>query len=97
MAGLLKEEKKLWTQAEVAKYFRVSKSTVKNWRDRGYLPYFQLPDSTRVLYPDEGIKELNRRFTHTGKEVMPLKQFKCAEIKREKPVVSANHNEDWRI
>ncbi len=95
--AIKKVERGYWTQTEVAEHFRVSKSTVKNWRDKGYLPYFQLPDSTRVLYPDEGIKELSRRFTHTEKEVLPLKTSNCIEIMRKKPVVSVNHNDDWRI
>ena len=95
--AIKKDERGFWTQTEVAEHFRVSPSTIKNWRDRGYLPYFQLPDSTRVLYPDKGIEELNEKFTHTGKEVIPLKQFKHTEIKSEKPVVSANNNENWRI
>ena len=92
-----KKEKEFWTQAEVAEYFRVSPGTVKNWREKGYLSYFQLPGSTRVLYPDKGIREINKRFTHTGKEVVSPKQANWPEIKREKPVVSANNNEDWRI
>ena len=97
------ETKGYWTQAEVAEYFRVSPSTVKNWREKGYLPFFQLPGSTRVLYPDEGIRELNKRFTHTGKfthtekEVVSPKQLKRSEIQRKKPEISATTEKEWRI
>ena len=44
-------DKKYLTQQEVADLFRVSPGTVKNWRDAGLLDYFQVPGSSRVLYP----------------------------------------------
>ena len=44
------KEKELWTQQEVADYFRVVPSTVKNWRERGLIKYWQAPGSSRVLY-----------------------------------------------
>ena len=89
-------DKKLWTQQEVADYFRVVPATVKNWRERGYVCYFQVPGSTRVLYPVEAIKEFERLHTTPTKEVVP-KQIKGSEIKRVKPVLSSKENEDWRI
>jgi excisionase family DNA binding protein len=49
-------EKELWTQKEVAEYFRVSRNTIKNWRDQGYLSYYQAPGSSRVLYFRDEIK-----------------------------------------
>ena len=51
-------EKELWTQQEVADYFRVVPGTVKNWRDQGLLSYWQAPGSTRVLYFSEELKDL---------------------------------------
>ena len=63
-------QRKYLTQAEVAEHFCTSESTIKNWRDRGYLPYFQLPDSTRVLYPVDGIEEVERKYTYPAKEVI---------------------------
>ena len=56
-------EKELWTQQEVAKYFRVVPGTVKNWRDQGLLAYWQAPGSTRVLYFSDEIKDF--RDNHT--------------------------------
>ena len=88
-------DKNLWTQQEVADYFRVVPATVKNWRDRGYVCYFQVPGSTRVLYPVEAIKEFERQHTTLAKEVD--KEKKRTEIKRVKPVVSSKEDEDWRI
>jgi hypothetical protein len=87
-------ERKYMTQEEVALLFRVSQSTVKNWRDAGLLGYFQPPGSTRVMYPKEYIEEFEQQHTKKGKV---LEFRRPAEIKREKPVVSANTDENWRI
>ena len=94
MAELLKKSKYL-TQSEFADYFRISESTAKNWRERGYVCYFQVPGSTRVLYPVEAIKEFERQHTTLAKEVD--KERRRTEIKRVKPVVSSKEDEDWRI
>ena len=95
MAELIKDKKYL-TQGELAKRWRISPSSVKNWRERGYIPYLQFPGSTRIFYPIQGIKEAERQFTTPAKEVVP-KQIKGSEIKRVKPVVSSKGDEDWRI
>jgi hypothetical protein len=87
-------DQKYLTQEEVALLFRVSPSTVKNWRDAGLLTYFQPPGSTRVLYPREAVEEFERQHTRKAKI---LKFKRPTEIKREKPVVSANKDENWRI
>jgi uncharacterized protein YjcR len=42
--------KDLWKQQEVADYFGVTSNTIKNWRERGLLSYFQAPGSTRKQY-----------------------------------------------
>ena len=88
-------DKKLWTQQEVADYFRVVPATVKNWRERGYVCYFQVPGSTRVLYPVEAIKEFERLHTTLAKEVD--KEKRRTEIKRKQPDVSATPRKEWRI
>jgi hypothetical protein len=93
MADPVQEEKFL-TQAELAKRWRTSQSCVKNWRDRGHLPYFRLPGSTRVLYPLQGIQEVESQFTKPVKEV--VNQNERTEIKRKKPDISAT-NKEWRI
>jgi hypothetical protein len=95
MAELLKKTKYL-TQSEFADYFRISESTAKNWRERGYVCYFQVPGSTRVLYPVEAIKEFERQHTKSAREVVP-KAINGSEIERVKPVVSSSGDEDWRI
>jgi len=86
--------KKLWTQQEVADYFRVVPSTVKNWRDRGLIKYWQAPGSSRVLYFGDEIKDFRAANTFNGKGGV---QNNKKAIKREKPVVSANPDKEWRI
>jgi excisionase family DNA binding protein len=87
-------EKKYMTQEEVAMRFRVSQSTVKNWRDAGLLGYFQPPGSSRVLYPRDAIDEFEKQHTKKAK----ILEFKRpAEVKREKPEVSPKSEKEWRI
>jgi DNA-binding transcriptional MerR regulator len=87
-------EKKYLTQQEVARRFRVSPSTIKNWRDQGKLEYFQPDWSSRVLYPQESVEELERRYTKKAKGV----EFrKPAEIKRKMPGMSSKLKKEWRI
>lgn len=95
MAELI-EEKKFLSQRELAERWRRTESSIKNFRDRGHLPYFRLPGSARVLYPVEAVKELERQHTKSAREVVP-KRIKASEMQRVKPVVSSNQDEDWRI
>jgi len=74
------EDKKYMTQEEVARRFRVSPSTIKNWRDQGKLDFFQPDWSSRVLYPRESVEEFEKRCTKRAK-VLDLKKY--AEVKRE--------------
>jgi len=88
-------EKQYLTQQEVARMFRVSPSTIKNWRDQGKLDYFQPDWSSRVLYPVESIEEFERQHTKKAK-VIEFK--KPVEISRTKPEVSSkSEKKDWRI
>ncbi len=87
-------EKKYLTQQEVADRFRVTPSTIKNWRDEGKLEYFQVPGSTRVLYPRESIEDFERQHT---KKAKVLEFRRPAEIKRIKPEVSSKQQKEWRI
>ena len=89
-------EKKYMTQEEVARRFRVSPSTIKNWRDQGELEYFQPNGSSRVLYPVQSVEAFERRSTRQATAVESC-TLKPAEFKKGKPVVSANTDENWRI
>ena len=80
------------TQAEVASRFRVTQSTVKNWRERGLLRYLRFPGSTRVLYPLDAVEKLEQQSLHQEKEVV-----KPREIKRERPEISPRLQKEWRI
>jgi predicted site-specific integrase-resolvase len=87
--------KKYLTQQEVADLFRVKPGTVKNWRDAGYLDYFQVPGSSRVLYPAETINHFERQHTKRAKVI----EFRRPEqVKREEPGLSSNRiKKQWRI
>ena len=80
------------TQAEVADRFRVTQSTVKNWREKGLLQYLRVPGSSRVLYPINAVEELEHQSLHQEKEVVRPK-----EIKRERPGISPRQQKEWRI
>ena len=86
------KESRYLTQREVADRFRVSPSTIKNWRDQGLLTYFQAPGSARVLYPIDAIEEFERQSIKKKKEVV-----KPAETRRKKPEISAKPAKEWRI
>ena len=88
-------DKKYLTQQEVADLFRVKPGTVKNWRDAGYLDYFQVPGSSRVLYPAETINQFERQHIKKAKVI----EFKRPEpVKREEPGLSSNRiKKQWRI
>ncbi len=89
-------EKKIYlTQKQLADRYSTSESTIKNWRDRGYLPFMRLPGSTRVFYPLDGILEAEQQFTTPAKEVKNRQQ--PSKTKRKKPVVSPTPQKEWRI
>jgi len=86
---------KLLSQQEVANHFRASSNTIKNWRKRGLLSYFQAPGSTRKLYYEDEIK--NFKIANTVFNKSYLKNV-VDKKKKGKPVISPNSkNEDWRI
>ena len=80
------------TQKEVAHRFRVSEPTIKNWRDKGLLEFFQSPGSSRIVYPKEALEEFERRCT---KKATVIESKKPAEMKRKMPEVSSKR--EWRI
>lgn len=85
-------QKELWTQSEVAEYFRVVSGTVKNWREQGMLSYWQVPGSSKVLFYRDEIKTFRNKHTVSKKGDEKPK----AEIKKAKPSVSSVKKE-WRI
>lgn len=80
------------TQKEVACRFRVTESTVKNWREKGLIRYLRAVGSTRVLYPSDSLEEFEKQSIHQEKEVVRPK-----EIKRERPRISPREKKEWRI
>jgi hypothetical protein len=73
--------KELWKQQEVADYFRVTSNTIKNWRERGLLSFFQAPGSSRIQYYRDEIRSFRN-----ANSVLRV-AFKADIL----------HNEDWRI
>ncbi|MCB2169445.1 MAG: helix-turn-helix domain-containing protein [Deltaproteobacteria bacterium] len=84
-------EKELWTQNEVADYFRVTANTIKNWRNRGLLSFFIAPGSDRVLYYRREIENFQETFTQWRKEPQKGQE----RVVRVKPRLSSD--DDWRI
>ena len=80
------------TQREVASRFRVSQSTVINWRKKRMLDYFQAAGSTKVLYPVTTVEDFERRSLHKVEEVIKPK-----EIARKSPEISTGPVKEWRI
>ena len=87
--------KKFLNQSELAERWRLTESSIKNLRDRGHLPYFRLPGSSRILYPVETVEELERLHTTMAKEVDKARQR--TEITRKKPDISATPRKEWRM
>jgi uncharacterized protein YjcR len=81
----------LWTQSEVAEYFRVSGNTIKNWRRRGLLSCFKAPGSSRVLYYCDEVEAFQETFTKWRKEGKKGQK----QVVRAKPRLSSD--DDWRI
>ncbi len=86
--------KELWTQQEVADYFRVVPGTVKNWRLRGLLTYWQPPGSKRVVYFRDDVKSFRDRYTQNAKSVKGGDK-QLTEKTKGKPVMSTNVK--WRV
>lgn len=80
------------TQAEVADRFRVTQSTIKNWRDNGLLKFFQAPGSRRVLYPVDAVEEFELLYIKEAKGVVRQKEYQ-----RKRPEISARPEKEWKI
>ena len=88
-------DKELWTQKEVADYFRVTQNTVIRWRRSGLLSFFRPPASTRVLYYRDEVKEFKQANT-TEKKGDDKRKVKPAD-ERKPPDISATPDNEWRI
>ena len=95
-----------FTQKELAARWKVSQSSIINWRKRGIIPFLNLPGSVRVLYPVNEIIELENQYLslpkgaqrpeyHQYQAVRNKKNY--TESKRKTPAVSAKPNKDWRV
>ncbi|HET6460319.1 MAG TPA: helix-turn-helix domain-containing protein [Syntrophales bacterium] len=90
-SNYVEQEIKFLTQGEVASRFRVSQSTVINWRKRRLLDYFQAPGSTKVLYPVAAVEEFEKKSVHRVEEVV------AREVTRKSPEISTRPDKVWRI
>ncbi len=83
-----------YSQKELAARWKVTESTIKSWREKGIIPFFQLPLTSRILYPVQAILEIENDHTKK-KEVGTRKEI--SKNKRETSVISANSSRKWRI
>lgn len=88
---LLKKE--LWTQREVANYFRVVPGTVHNWCNKGLLKYFRAPGSSRIMFFRDDILRFRDENTVEKKGGDARREYRPIE---EKPDISATKKQ-WRI
>ena len=55
------------TESQILALVGVSRRTLKNWRDRGLIPFVKLPGSRRILFDWESVRAaLLRRQTSTA-------------------------------
>ncbi len=88
------KQKELWTQKEVADYFRVVPATIKNWREQGLLSYWQAPGSSRVLFVKDDVikfRDDNIRNQKGGESKAQPKP------RKERPDLSATKNRKWKV
>jgi len=88
------DKKELLTQQEVAEYFRVVPATIKNWRDRGLLSYWQAPGSTRVLYYRDEVLKFRDENTISKKGGDRKRKSERVKVN---PVVLTKRKTVWRI
>ena len=82
-------------QAELAERWGCSQGTIINYRKKGLLPFFRLPESNKVLYPVTEILGIEKQYTRNNSKTKGG-DSKKAETKKVKPCVSAPKKE-WRI
>lgn len=77
---------------ELACRWKLTQTTLKNLRDKGGLPYFRVPASSKILYPLEAILNIEKNNIQAKEE-----EYKLAESMREKPVISNRKKKKWEI
>lgn len=93
----LSNDNKYLTQKELAKRWHLSQSCVKNYRVAGYLPYFQLPGSTRILYPVAEIERIEKENTKPVRKGVKQRHNHNI-VKRKSPEISSTKKKTkWRI
>ena len=55
-----RNEKIFLTQKELSQRWRVSQATIKKMREENSVPFFCVPNTTRVIYPLLGIENIER-------------------------------------
>jgi hypothetical protein len=84
------------TQTELADRWRCSEGTIINYRKKGLLPYFRLPECSKILYKVDDVEQIEQQnATRKGVDSNSHQNNQLKHQKRERPVVSANR--DWRI
>jgi len=85
-----------FTQKELAERWRVTQATIKEIRERRQIPCFSPPGSSRILYPVDGIIQIEQDQTNQNyKEGKSRKRQPETMVK--KPVNPAKSNKEWRI
>jgi len=82
------------TQKQLAQRWHLSESCVKNYRAKGIIPFFQLPNSARVLYPVLEIERIESEHTKMERKEgcpKPAYQRKALEVS------STDNRDKWRI
>lgn len=54
----------------------ISQGTIINWRRKGILPYFQVPDSSRILYSVTDIERIESQYTKEALIEKPISNRK---------------------
>jgi len=85
-------EKQYFTQKELANRWQCAQGTIINYRNKGIISFFQLPASTKVLYPVEEIFEIEKNNTSKKGGDKPE-----VEVKRVKPCASSSKKKEWRM
>ena len=83
-------------QAELAKRWRCSEGSIINYRKKGLIEYFQLPESTKILYLFDNISDFEERHTIKPKSKGGDKHQNQKTEQKVKPCVSTSEK-DWRI
>ena len=84
--------KELWTQSEVAEYFRVVSATIKNWREQGLLSYWRAPGSSKVLFYRDEVLAFRQEHTTARREKTKAQAGNQGVRPHASPVPK-----DWRI